>query len=373
MAREDFAILTGVWHYAQSAIYRDLESPPNDVEAFADWLVNFAGVPNDDAHLIKVLTPPNWPPADAKWVSAPPTKERWEEAFALLTENEDSSPRKRPDSRLYLYFSGHGYSNFSLAENASLLTANAGYMRNQSVQGTFWTSVVRANAYFGEVVLIMDSCRGVIPTATVDMSSITLLTDFEASAEVKVFRLLAAPYGQLATELPFDDGTGAKKTHGVATYAFLRALAEAPPDAGGLISGSALQDYINSIWPILSDPPLPKPKIDGDLKEIFFAPRAIAGAQPRQYRLTLTVNIAGPAELVVQTGEFVTVATCHLRPGNPDSTIERSGATSPLPFDGHSFAVPLPPGAYALTLTELGGGQAREKTLALHGNANVDF
>lgn len=279
MAADDCAILVGVARYIDSSRYPKLGGPVNDVAHMYDWLTspNGGGVPPINIRTVTtsndLLKLPDPPPDDFEFERWQPSKSKVEgDVFSLILDRK-RTVIPRPGGRLYLYFSGHGFTNDRAEINsAALYTADAGGDSQPNVCGTLYAEAIRKLAAFGQIVLIMDCCRDVKVTSRYDLINLT-----DASApnveKVSVLSVYATPKGGKAQEGVVDPGG---PTVGFLTHALLRSFKEIPPDILGRVSASALDNYMAMNWSQWFDGRVapPKPRIIpsySDQAPIYFA------------------------------------------------------------------------------------------------------
>lgn len=155
MARDDFAVLVGINRYPELG---NLSGPENDAQDFRDWLCSPTGgdVPSDRVHLHFILSSDYPDPADP--IDAEPAVDHVLREFDMLCRLAQQGDG-RAGRRLYIYMAGHGFA--PSLEDAALLMANAAKGRlGHHVQGRPYANHFRKAAYFDEVVLFMDCCRG---------------------------------------------------------------------------------------------------------------------------------------------------------------------------------------------------------------------
>src|SRR5215831_11306626 len=107
MPNPDFALLVGIKNYGDAA-FPALSGPVNDVALVADWLTKPDGGNLDPAHVTKILSVDPPPPGPANQMR--PVPEEFGQALQAIVLDSAGHPVERPDARLYLYFSGHGFS-----------------------------------------------------------------------------------------------------------------------------------------------------------------------------------------------------------------------------------------------------------------------
>ncbi|HEX7774550.1 MAG TPA: caspase family protein, partial [Pyrinomonadaceae bacterium] len=170
----DWAIVVGVRRYPGIS---DLDGSENDADDFRKWLVDPAGgnVPPDQVRLILSSQFPD--PSDA--TNATPTHAEVERAFEWLDdkaeENLQNGIGRKVGRRLYLYFSGHGYT--PTRDDAALLMANATPRRSGNhIAGRLWAEWMYESGYFEEIALFMDCCRDsytTVPLRPVHLNKVT--------------------------------------------------------------------------------------------------------------------------------------------------------------------------------------------------------
>lgn len=245
MAADDFAILVGITQYKGLG---DLKGPEGDAVRFREWLIDPAGgaVPEEHVHLIVTsrFHPPDPPSVD----DAEPTSDRFERALRQVIAPDGGMPQGRVGRRLYLYFSGHGFTTRERPE-AALYTARATPVFPKQIPGTRYLETLKSAALFEELVLVMDCCRTLEMLAQIAPPGLILMDDPVGAKGVKAFIAYGAPNGLLAREKPLGpDG----RVEGILTHALLAALRLATPDAEGHVTGPIVKDYIRNHWPELT-------------------------------------------------------------------------------------------------------------------------
>lgn len=251
--------------------------------------------------------------------------------FDLVLDEATKGPRQPAGRRLYLYFSGHGFSGTSTDE-AAVYAANAVFPQYRHIAATRYAEWMQAGAFYQEIVLVMDCCR--------DMSLIShILSPFllpvqnpVAAATVRRLGWYAVPAGAKAREWQIEPGGPVR---GVFTYLLLKGLREAPADQHGDVWADRVADYIQTRWPRVAPNQLP-PVLPVDRQ------RNIALARRQAPLLTQVAVSAQPpvvdgTPLVIANyvaGQFQEVqrqlmqqgcATCALVPGIYKFVLEGTG------------------------------------------------
>jgi hypothetical protein len=261
----DYAIVVGISRYLDHEKYPPLDGPINDVERVMTWLQNPAGGGITDAKRIIALRTPDElipPPSSLGWPEGTkwlPNRTLFSDAFNSLTLDDEGEFIVR-DSRLYLYFSGHGFSQSTdQVPAAALYGADNIGKKTSNLAGTLYAQAVRNANLFREVVLIMDCCRDAETNVAYSPPDLNKIED-DASENVRFFAIYAAPKRGKAQERELEEPEG-KKVLGLLTNGWLRALREAPCDVLGRVPSRALTQYISFNWkrwyPVQS-PPMPR-------------------------------------------------------------------------------------------------------------------
>lgn len=345
MSNQDFAILVGIARYKDNNTYADLNGPPNDVKRIEHWLqdVNGGNVPS--ANICRLLTPPvlmrpplGGAPGNGKpWI---PNRERFTAAFNQIALDPTTGQYKRHDGRLYLYFSGHGFSqSVDMTARAALFAADAFGISRPNIPGTVYAEAAKRVALFREIILIMDCCRDVQRNSHYGAYELDQ-TESTLSEKVRLFAIYASAKSGKAQEREFPSENG--NVFGLLTHALVRSLDEAPTDVAGRVSGTALNNYMKVHWPdwypVGMSPPPPR-TIYSDAGEVFFNSRKALKKQ----KFTFTTPVPAPIQVRLQSD--VLDATGSLA---DDEVIWRGpndAWTVVIPFDPDA-----PPGRKSFTL-----------------------
>jgi len=359
---DDHALLVGIQRYPGAPKLAPLQGPRNDMELFASWLIDPQGGDVDPNNVRRLPDPePPAPLAGASVDQYPPTQVELYSLFKSIVYAAGGGPApiKRPNGRLYLFFSGHGFSDLrDKTTHAAVYCGNASTGLSWNVSGTalaLWC--VRA-AVFGEVVLVMDCCRDAEVSKKIDPGFLDDVHDPVGAKSVRLLEVYAVPYAEKAQERHFADHG---RVHGLLTYTLVSALYGAPLAKMGLgaaakqgRSGHALKEFIEGCWPDVAGadgpdgPEFVLPK-KGDIALSPTPPRAV----PR--RLRMVPPVGGPATLSVigDLGNTVLVAELNHVPGSARVT-PAGGPSAVLAFDGSEIVVELEPQLYEARLEEPG-------------------
>jgi hypothetical protein len=214
MATEDFAILVGITRYMGLG---NLQGPEGDAQRFRDWLIDPEGgaVPADHVHLIVTSGFPDAPSVD----DAEPASIRFDRALRQVLAPGGGAPKEHIGRRLYLYFSGHGFTTRDRPE-AALYTARATLSFPEQIAGTRYLDILKSAALFDELVLVMDCCRTLEMLSVIAPPLLNLMDDPVGASGVKAFIAYGAPNGLLAREKPLTPGG---PVEGLLTHALLAA------------------------------------------------------------------------------------------------------------------------------------------------------
>lgn len=241
MAKNDdhYAIVIGIDLYPQ---LRPLKAAEEDATKFALWLTaeDGGGLPTKNVKLIKSL-----PTNASNPFLARPVQAEIDEALSIFGVEK----KERIGTRLYFYFSGHGFGpNFV---DVGLLMANASIKRLGYSLGLLpYRLFFRDSEAFDEIVFILDCCRD--PHGGVDPLK-PGFSDYKRGNGTRIQDLviLGAMYGEESYQ-PLITGT--KERRGLLTQAVLEGLQQ-PELADGLgrFTSSSLSYYLKSRVPQLAN------------------------------------------------------------------------------------------------------------------------
>ncbi len=185
----DCAILVGISRYADSG-FPKLDGPPHDVELMKAWLLDPDGGGLDKANvrIVESMDPlPDAPP-----LSTPPTSHHFLTSFFSLVFDQAGKPIPRKDSRLYLYFSGHGYGKkgeggFLVCQDTKPENPEGGYRMNSLLDEFYRSSIP-------EIVVILDCCHSGF------LGDVDFFDQESTNIRKGVTLLSASRYNELAVE-----------------------------------------------------------------------------------------------------------------------------------------------------------------------------
>lgn len=300
MAAADYAILVGISRYRDSEQFPTLNGPLNDVKRVREWLVDKElgeGVPGDNVLTLMTseqllsLPPKDWP-KDTVWA---PNREEFSRLFTNIAFDEEGQAVRR-EGRLYLYFSGHGFSlNEDNNTSAALFSADNYGNVHSNLAGTVYAAATKRARFFKEVVLIMDCCRDVLGNYAYNIPDFNKVEN-DGSESVRVFSLYAAPRRGKSQERELADSDG--KVVGLMTHALLKALEEAPCDVSGRVPGKVLSQYLEFNWQswytVKPVPPAPR-GVPPDQGDVFF--KARQPVKPVQFMLSAGGSVGSQMRL----------------------------------------------------------------------------
>jgi prepilin-type processing-associated H-X9-DG protein len=334
MAQNDYAILVGISRYADASLRR-LDGPVRDVRLIYDWLVKPERCNVPPANITRIVTD-----EAAQAVSQgdmPPVFQDFLNAFIGIVRGPDKSNMLRPDGRLYLYLSGHGFcEKYTRDAHAALYVANADRDLNWNIFGTYFARWARDQGLFGEIVLIMDCCRDAELAKSPLIPPLRKPTDVNVARDSRLFELYAAPRGGKAQERPIP--TRNNEVHGLLTSAFIEAIDHAEPGKTN-VTTQAIKEYLEERWKaICGDQPADPPEIivpsNGEIR--FNRP---ASADLMQ-RLSFKSLHAGDQFKLIRS-DFAEVAQIALADGQAN-VAWADGHTSALPIRDDVLELPLP-------------------------------
>jgi hypothetical protein len=351
MAANDYALLVGISRYRDAEQFPTLGGPLNDVARVREWLTDTASgasVPTENVLTLTTtqelqdLPLTGWPPSTV-WS---PNRELFSRMFTGIALDEAGNMIRR-EGRLYLYFSGHGFSlNEDDTPSAALFSADNHGLVHTNLAGTAYAAAVKRARLFKEVVLIMDCCRDVLNNYGYNLPDFNRVENPGADT-VKVYSLYAAPRRGKSQERELPDSDG--KVVGLMTHAMLRALKEAPCDVAGQVAGRVLSQVIAFNWTswYSEGPRPPAPRgVSPDQGDVYF--------RSRQPLISVDFNCATPllpgtslrlkSDLLNALGEVKST-----------SVTWRDGSYSwvqeiPLTRDAQQFTLLLPTGKHDLVV-----------------------
>ena len=365
----DYAILVGISRYPNPG-FSDLEGPRNDVALMEEWLRSPAGGEIEDEpdrrHIIKLVTPEPYP-HQFEPDEAPPTHSEFERLFRRLVHSLDQLPARR----LYLYFSGHGFSERKRHEaHAAVYTADADDDFPMNIYGTRVAQIALRKGWFDEVVLVMDCCRDSEINRRPAEPTIDEAFDEGSATRGKLLAFYGAPFGGKAQERPIPQA--GNRVHGLLTYALIKALREAPGDSAGRLTGQQLKNFIYAAWNDLfgdDAPDLPRIQLPDGADVVFVTPPERQGFAQH---IKLKEPLSQTAELIVRGAQLNPLFACRLEPPGKESLIEfPDRSTEPARFDGQTLILRLPTGMYYCEISA--AVPPREAPLIVRGEGRVEL
>ena len=232
----DYAVVVGIARYpllAHDGFAQDLEGPDNDAHAVREWLVDPDGGRLDPAN-VRMVSSAQFVPVDPD--DPRPGTPLVQKALQWIEEQT----RDQPGGRLYLYFSGHGFS--PVLEEGALFTAEATVVSPAHVYAHAWLRWFRRAKRFRESVLWMDSCMNY--QQSIPVNEVLMRTQTGTGMPGPAFWALAAQTGS-AIEYPMTDGL----VHGVFTWTLLKALRGGACDDRGRVTGESLRSFLYTVMP----------------------------------------------------------------------------------------------------------------------------
>jgi hypothetical protein len=366
MPRDDYAILMGISHYADPG-FPPLQGPPRDVARFHQWLIDPKGGDVNPNQITSIVSPAS--PANVNPDQTPPTFNDFQSTFKQLITGGGNNIQYHSNSRLYLYFSGHGFCEYQNAmPHAAIYAANASRWAHYNIAGTLFALWAKEAAVFGEIVLVMDCCRDVEATKTLSPTFLPAITNLGSARNVKLFCIYAAPKGGKAQERPSPELNN--QVHSLLTHALLDAFQHAPPDEKGNVTGQIIKGYLEDAWPTLcgstpADPPEIYIPPKGDIT--FF--RQPSARLLQKFRVSAWLT-GDPVE--IYDGRNQRFASLNLpEPGAASVVVTWADQTSEtVPISDGAIGIPLPAGFYRVLLVS---GAKERQQLFQAGGADVDL
>ncbi len=232
----DYAVVVGVARYpdlAAEGVATDLDGPDHDAQAIHDWLVDPDGGRLDPAN-VRMIRSADVEPQDAD--GPQPSRARIERELKWIERQTQAVT----GDRLYLYFSGHGFS--PVLEEGALFTADATQVSPEYVYANAWLRWFRKAQRFRETVLWMDSCMNY--QQSIPVTEVLMRPKIGNGVPGPTFIAIAAQT-KSAVEHPMGDG----QVHGVFTWTLLQGLRGAAADLGGRVTAESLRGFLYAAMP----------------------------------------------------------------------------------------------------------------------------
>lgn len=328
MGAHDHAIVVGIARYPAMP---NLDGPSLDAMRFARWLRSSDGgnVPADQLEMVFTGSCRFRPRRPTRIDHAHPTSLDFEDAYNRLVERpRQDALAGRIGRRLYLYFSGHGFSSVD-GLHLALYSARAKEGNYNHIPVTHFARGLWQEALFEEIVLVMDCCRDVEPWKIIQPPAVSFLANPGAAAAGRLYRAFATGYGRPAIDAqaePLPDGSPG----GVFTWVLLEALARAAAEADGRVTGQAVSDHVHTLWPELkakykcpSDPDI-KFEEGGDIT--WLVRSAAAKLQATGTRVVLLgPGLADGTTVIISGGQPLReLASVELRGGRAETILASS-------------------------------------------------
>lgn len=347
MAADDYAILTAIsWYPAGD--FDELEGPLNDLRLAEKWLTDPARGGLLPQNVICLKTPVPKPDL-ADFDDAEPAGDSFNRVFKALLNKRMAMGSERVKGRLYLYFSGHGFTSKGQDRDAeaALYCANATRIAYEHIFGTHYARIAKSWALFSEVVLIMDCCRDSESIRTPTPKPYRDTPSDDLAADVALLSIYAVPKGGAAQEREIPE-RGA--VHGLLTHAIFKLLEEMPPSSAAGVSATELRQHLFDRWKeICGDDVTRRPEIYLPAnKEMYFA--SANASQGGQVEFTWAEPPPPGTELILSDASLATFAQfdLHQRKSGPIP------AESPLmshAFTESGLRLRLRPSYYGYRLT----------------------
>lgn len=290
MALLDYALCVGINRYPGLTPLAGAEA---DAQAFYNWVTSDGGVPSGNAKLILSSDFP-MPVITSR---AQPTSQEILDFFEGLRgaarENDANNLGLTAGRRLYLFFSGHGFS--PSLDTSGVLMANAERDAPHNLSAKRWADRFYENGLFEEVLLFQDACREEVNDAEL-MPPYLRRSRMPGEGARKRFYAFAAKSPLLAIEKPVDGVV--RGVFSATLIAGLRGGARNPQT--GEITAAQLKSYLHSnmvarLEPVeLANDDIAKHPEVFDLDPLVIVPAATAVAVPARFPVEVTLALPGP-------------------------------------------------------------------------------
>lgn len=341
MAANDYAILVGISRYADPALHK-LDGPLNDIRLMQQWLQSPDGGDLPPGNVTAIVSDESALDAPSPG-ELPPLVMDFIQAFMGLVDTPNHSGYvSRPGARLYLYFSGHGFSEKGdRAPHAALYAANANANIAWNIYGTFYAQWAKDWGLFGEIVLIMDCCRDASLVKDPTRPPLRKATDTALGNAARLLEIYAAPRGGKAQERRIPARGG--EVHGLLTHAFIEAVQHAAPQEAA-VSSVDLKRYFEENWALLcGDEPADTPEVVVPSRGDIRFQRARAQPVAQCFRISALGQNGG---FTIHDGALNAILSIRFA-GKSAEVHGGNGAARSIPIVDGALTVGLPAGFYA--------------------------
>ena len=288
MALADFALVVGIDSYPG---LRPLKGAEADARDFYDWVTDDKGGKVDPQNAKRIVTS-DFAPLAASADGAKPVRDHVEEFFK--TVNKAAANNAKADQgiaagrRIYLFFSGHGFS--PSLDRSGVLMANATDDMPFNIGAQMWADRLYDGGWFEEVMLFQDACRERFPSADITPPFFQNRIPPQNPPR-KRFYAFSAKSGYLAVERPLADG----HTRGVFTSTLLQGLRGGAVDpASKAVTTDQLKRYLQSnMKSRLTDVELQDDDIAKEPEVSFADPFVIVPGQPPLFPVEVRSAVPG--------------------------------------------------------------------------------
>jgi hypothetical protein len=304
-------------------------------------------------------------PMPAAGGTFPPVVQDFESTFfGILLDPAQGAVVCRPNSRLYLFFSGHGFcERLESSPQAALYVANSSRIVNYNICGTQYARWARDQAAFSEVVLIMDCCRDAELYKQAASAPLRAPSDLAPAQQCKLFEIYAAPRGGKAQERAIPERGNV--VHGLLTHTLRLAFDHAAPGQPRPCTQD-IKGYLLENWQGLYGDQVDRPEIVLPANGEMEFGRAQAKDLVQSFKLVTAV--AG-SQLVIRAGKQMNVVA-KISVAVGEARLERDGRSSSLPIVDGKILVPLP--STLCLISGVAGGALIDKTFQV-GVADVEL
>ena len=299
MPLADRALVVGINRYPELG---KLSGAEHDAKAFYQWVTSAGGVAKKNAALI---VSSKYKKA-ARWRDEQPTREAIEDFFYDVVDASKANNAKgeglQVGKRLYMFFSGHGFS--PTLDESGVLMANASRDAIQAFAARSWANQIYEYGLFDEVLLFQDACREVMEEGQLSPPFLPK-NKLPGLENRRRFAAFSAKNPQLSIEKKMNG-----KVRGVFSVTLLEGLSGGARDPQtGEITAGLLKAYLQSnMKSLLSDDELEDDEIakvpevdDRDPLVILGPPPGWTVAKAEEY--PVTVNLQGPRDARVSDGQ----------------------------------------------------------------------
>ena len=287
-----YALVVGIDHYPR---FRSLNGACKDAKDFHAWLIgpDGGGVPATNVELVL-----------SKEAPVRPIHDDIDDALEkiLFKARGDGV-----DTRLYLYFSGHGLGRSNIGVDLCLASWSK-QRRAMALDSMGYLQLVMSCGYFREVIFFLDCCRVREVRSAALPPTIELPMPGDGAPACRSFIGYATEFMNAAYEAETGQSVGESDVRGHFTRALMEALKGAAAEPTGGVRASKLKEYLEVNTPLIAkaNNHIQKPEVVNGLnaeEEPIFG-NSKPPVQTHGFMVNITFTSVTSGEAVVEDGQL---------------------------------------------------------------------